>query len=368
MLFLSVLAPLLPTYVDRLGLNDAEAGLLSSAYAWGAVVAAFPSALLAQKLGPRKLISWSLVALSVTTFVYAWAEQVAVLDLSRFAQGLCGAAVWSGAMTWLMDVVPKGRKGAAIGTVASAGGIGALIGPIAGAIGVAVGPRWLFSALPAMLLLLCVAVATTTSTPRFETQSVRAAGAAFLRRPLVDASLFLSAPTLGFGLIAVVAPLKMHEFGGSASLIAGSFIAAAVAEALLAPIAGHWSDRSGRRSPYLAGLIVFCVGLALMAAASSLLVVVLVPPLCSVGGGLFISPAFAHLSDAAEHSGMPQSHAFALATTAFAVGLAVGSLFGGAIAGIGGTETPLLVLIAFLLVLAAYAKRGRALAPRITAA
>jgi predicted MFS family arabinose efflux permease len=105
-----------------------------------------------------------------------------------------------------------------------------------------------------------------------------------------------------------------------------------------------------------------------MAAASSLLVAVLVPSLCSVGGDLFISPAFAHLSDTAEHSEMAQSHAFALATTAFAVGLAAGSLFGGAIAGIGGTATPFLVLIVFLLVLAAYAKRGRALAPRITAA
>jgi MFS family permease len=144
MLFLSVLAPLLPTYVDRLGLNDPEAGLLSSAYAWGAVVAAFPSALLAQKLGPRKLICWSLVALSVTTFLYAWAEQVVALDLTRFAQGLCGAAVWSGAMTWLMEIVPKERKGAVIGTVTSAGGIGALIGPIVGAIGVAVSSRWLF--------------------------------------------------------------------------------------------------------------------------------------------------------------------------------------------------------------------------------
>jgi len=68
-----------------------------------------------------------------------------------------------------------------------------------------------FSILPAMLSALCLAVAATADTHLFETPSVRAAVAAVLRRPLVDASLFLSVPTLGFGLIAVVAPLKMHE-------------------------------------------------------------------------------------------------------------------------------------------------------------
>jgi MFS family permease len=361
MLFFSILTPLLPTYVSRLGLTETEAGLLSSAYAWGAVVAALPSGFLAQRFGPRKVIGWGLVGMSAASLIFAWGSSVVVLDLSRFAQGLCGAVVWSGALTWLIGLVDDEHKGAAIGTVTGAGGVGALAGPAVGALAAAVGTKWLFTAIPVVLLLLCVAVALSADAHRFERQSVGSVASAVLSRPVLGAFLFLTVPALGFGLMLVLAPLKIHMNGGGASLIAGAFIAAAIAETLLAPFAGHWSDRIGRRIPYIVGLAVFCVALAVMAATESLAVSVAVIPACSIAGGLFISPAFALFSDAADETGLAQSHAFALSNTAFAIGLAVGSFLGGAIAGVGGINAPFFALIGVLLILGAYAARGHAL-------
>lgn len=360
-LFFSILTPLLPTYVDRLGLSDTEAGLLSSAYAWGAVTAALPSGFLAQRFGPRQVICWGLVGIGATSLIFAWASQLAVLDLARFTQGLCGAVVWSGALTWLIGLVDEDKKGAAIGTVTGVGGIGALVGPAVGALAVATGPEWLFTGIAAVLVLLCIPVALSADAHRFERQSVRTVTAAATGRPMREAFLFLTVPALGFGLMLVLAPLKIHQNGGGASLIAGAFIAAAIAEIVLAPIAGHWSDRAGRRVPYVVGLGVFCAALAVMAATDSVAVSVAVIPACSVAGGLFISPAFALFSDAAEEASLAQSHAFALSNTAFAIGLAAGSFLGGTIAGIGGLDAPFIALIAVLLTLGSYAARGHAL-------
>lgn len=361
MLFFSILTPLLPTYVRRLGLTGTEAGVLSSAYAWGAVIAGLPSGFLAQRFGPRQVICWGLVGLSVMSVAFSWGSQVAVLDLARFAQGLCGAVIWSGAVTWLIEVVDEDRRGAAIGTVTGAGGIGALAGPAVGALAAAIGTKVLFTALAVALLLLCVTVALSREAHRFERQSVRSVASAVLDPPLRRAFLYLSVPALGFGLMLVLAPLKIHMNGGSASVIAGAFFTAAVAETVLAPIAGHWSDRAGRRIPYVVGLAVFCLALAVMAATESLAISVAAVPACSVAGGLFISPAFALLSDAADESGLAQSHALALSNTAFAIGLAAGSLLGGAVASAAGIGAPFFVLIGVLLFLAVFAARGHAL-------
>jgi len=303
MLFLSILTPLLPTYVSRLGLSDSEAGLLTSAFAWGAAAAGLPAGFLAQNLGPRRVICWGLLALSAMSVLYAWATPVAILDISRFVQGICGAVIWAGALTWMIGSAPVERRGAAIGTVTGAGAVGGLVGPAIGAVAVAVGPEWLFTAIPVLLLGLCLAVATSADHHRFERQSVRTVASAAVGRPLVEAFLFLGVPAIGFGLLLVVAPLRISDLGGSASLIAGVYIAAAVVEALLAPISGHWSDRAGRRTPYLVGLLIFCTGLALMAVTDTIAVVASVPIVCSIGGGLYISPGFAVFSDAAEKSG-----------------------------------------------------------------
>lgn len=367
MLFFTILTPLLPTYVSQLGLSETEAGLLSSSYSLGAVIAALPAGFLAQNLGPRKVICWGLIGLSAASLIYAWSNSVAVLDLARFAQGIFGAVIWSGALTWLIGIVPEDRKGAAIGTVTGVGNVGAFVGPAVGAIAVAIGPEWLFTVIPAALLVLCLAVSTSTDAHRFERQSVRTVVDAALNRPLVNAFIFMSVPALGFGLMLVLAPLKMHSLGASAGLIAGAFTASAVVELILAPVSGHWSDRAGRRTPYIAGLVVFSIGLAAMAATQSLAVAVVVPSLCSIGGGFWIVPSFAVFSDAADESQLAQSHAFALSNIAFPLGLSVGSLLGGAIAGAIGFGAPFLMLIGVLLALAAYASRGLALAAKAPA-
>ena len=356
--YFAVFPPLLPEYVSDLGLSDAQAGILSGAYAIGSLAAALPAGFVAQRFGPRPVVCVGLLVLSAASVALGWVDDVAVLDAARFMQGVAGAVIWSGALTWLIASAPPDRKGEMVGISVSAGGVGGLVGPAVGALAASVGTGWVFTAMLVFTLPLCVAVALSEDVPRFDHQPVREVATAILTRPVMNAVALLAFPALAFGFVTVLVPLKIDGLGGSAGLIAIAFISAGLIETVLGPLSGRWSDRAGRRAPYVGGLAIFCVGLGAMAATQTLSFMVAFFLFGTVGAGIFISPAFAMFSDAAEHSDLAQAHAFALSNTAMSLGLAVGAPVAGAIASTGGTASPFLVMILALMALAVYARRA----------
>ena len=50
---------------------------------------------------------------------------------ARFIQGIAGALIWSGALTWLITTAPPERRGSVIGTALGTAVAGALFGPAA---------------------------------------------------------------------------------------------------------------------------------------------------------------------------------------------------------------------------------------------
>ena len=352
--FLSVLAPLLPTYKSDLGLSDAQVGLLSGAFAWGAVLGALPSGFLAQRFGPRRVVLAGLLLLSAASVAFGWVTQVGLLDLARLAQGLAVAVIWIGGFTWLVAATPLDRRGSAIGTAVLGGVVGPFVGPAVGALSAATNTRWVFTATLLLTLPLCVWVRRMKEPVPFQHQPLREVSSAILSAPVMKAFVFLGVPAVGFGFVSVLLPLKIDALGGTAGLIALAVIAAGAIETVLAPIAGRWSDRRGRREPYLFGLAAYCTGLAAMAATDSPSACAIAFLLVGVGAGFLIIPGFTILADAADHSGLAQSHGFALSSTAFSLGLAGGALAGGAIASVGGTTSAYLAMIAVLGLLALY--------------
>src|SRR3954452_4411320 len=94
--FYSAIAPLLPDYVDDLGLTKAEAGILSAAYAAGTLIASLPAGLLASRAGPRRTVLAGLGLLAASSVIFGFGEGIAILDAARFSQGVAGALIWSG--------------------------------------------------------------------------------------------------------------------------------------------------------------------------------------------------------------------------------------------------------------------------------
>lgn len=163
-----------------------------------------------------------------------------------------------------------------------------------------------------------------------------------------------------FGAIEVLVPLQIAEFGGGHALIAAGFIAGAALEGILAPLVGRYSDRAGRRGPFMAGLAICAVAMAAIAVGSAMGIVMAGLILTSLGGGICFTPALTMLSDKAEASGLHQGFASGLSNMAWAAGQVIGGLAGGAAAGVAGNAVPSVAIIALLLGTAVYASQALA--------
>ena len=353
--FFAAIAPLLPEYVDDLGLSKAQAGVLSASYAAGTLIASLPAGYVASRIGPRRTVIFGLLTLGVSSVVFGFAEEIHLLDASRFVQGIAGALIWSGALTWLITAAPEDRRGSVIGTALGTAVAGALLGPALGAVAGSIGTEPVFSSVMVITALLALAAARLPETHTPEVQSLREVRAALVSRPVVEAAIFVAVPSVMFGAIEVLVPLRIDDLGGGHGLIAAGFIAGAGLEAMLAPVAGRISDRVGRRTPYVSGLSVCALAMVAIAAVATLGEVMAALILTSLGAGLCFAPALTLISDVAEASNLHQGYAAGLSNMAWASGQVIGGIGGGVVASLTGYAAPSLAIAVLLALTVAYA-------------
>lgn len=356
--FYAAISPLLPDYVADFGLSKAEAGVLAAAYAAGTLVASLPAGLVATRTGPRRTVIGGLLLLGISSLIFGLAEQIVLLDLARFAQGVSGALIWSGALTWLITTAPAERRGSVIGTALGTAVAGALVGPVLGAVAAEVGTGAVFGAVLGVSLLLAAAASRLPEAGPPERQPLAEVAARMLSRPVLTATAFVAVPSLMFGAVEVLVPLRISELGGGHVVIAGGFIAGAGLQAVLSPAAGRYSDRVGRRLPFVIGIGICAVSMVGIAAAQALGPVLAALILGSLGAGICFAPALTTLSETADLGGLHQGFAAGLSNMAWAAGQAVGAVAGGGVAAVTGYAAPSLGIAALLLFTCAYAYRS----------
>jgi MFS family permease len=360
--FFAAIAPLLPDYVDDLGLTKAEAGILSAAYAGGTLLGSLPSGFVASRVGPRRTVVTGLLLLGVSSVVFGFADQIVLLDAARFVQGIAGALIWAGALTWLVTAAPEDKRGSIIGAALGTAVAGALCGPALGALAGELGTEVVFSSILVLAGGLSWAALRMPDTRVPERQTLRQVGATLLSRPILASAAFVAVPSVMFGAIEVLVPLRLDDLGAGHALIAAGFIAGAAMEAVLAPLAGRISDRVGRRLPYVVGLSICAVAMIVIAVVPTLEEVLGGLILTSLGAGLCFAPALTLMSDIAEASSLHQGFAAGLSNMAWALGQVIGGIGGGVVAGITGNAAPSLAISLLLAVTVVYA--FRAMQPR----
>src|ERR671915_110689 len=173
-MFFAALTPLLPEYADRLELSKTGAGILSGAYAAGALVGAIPGGIAAARWGVRPAVLLGLAGMSATTFAFGIADNVVVLDAARFLQGLASAFSWTGGLAWLVAAAPPARRGELIGAAMGTAIAGALFGPVLGGAASVAGTGWAFGVVAVASVGLAVWAATTPAFPPREPQPLSA--------------------------------------------------------------------------------------------------------------------------------------------------------------------------------------------------
>jgi MFS family permease len=356
--FFAAIAPLLPEYVDELGLTKAEAGVLSAAYAAGTLVGSLPAGFVASRVGPKRTVIAGLLLLGFASFVFGFAKDISLLDGTRFVQGIAGALIWSGALTWLITASPEEKRGSVIGAALGTAIAGALLGPALGAIAGAIGTEPVFSSVLVITILLSIAAYRLPESRAPERQSLTEVMETLVSRPILQAAAFVAVPSVMFGAIEVLVPLRIDELGGSHGLIAGGFIAGAALEATLAPLAGRISDRVGRRLPYVVGLSICAVAMVAIALAATLGAVLAGLIITSLGAGLCFAPALTLISDVAESSTLHQGFAAGVSNMAWASGQVIGGIGGGVVASLTGNAVPSIAITLLLTLTVVYALRA----------
>ncbi|MBJ7457667.1 MAG: MFS transporter, partial [Thermoleophilaceae bacterium] len=318
--FFAALTPLLPDFKREFALSEAAAGMLSGTYAAGALIFALPGGWYAARHGPRRAVLSGLIGIGVFSPIFGFADALWLLDLSRFLQGASGALMWAGAMSWVVIAGPEERRGQLLGTVIAAATVGELLGAPLGALAYEVGLEVIFGA---VALVAAVLIALTLTSPAVRAKSPQPASdalAAARDSGVSSAMWILAAPSFAFGLLVVVAPLRLDELGGSALLIAGAFATGSVIETVLGPLIGRFSDRVGRTRPYRIGMAVGVIGILGVGTMSSISLVFAAVVLCAFSAGLAFTPAITLIADTAAAAGLAQGYASGVSNAAWGGG------------------------------------------------
>lgn len=276
--------------------------------------------------------------IAVDTLLFAITEGGTMLAVARAAQGVAAGAAWTAGIAAVSDVFSTGELGFRIALAQTAGGGFGLLGPVLGGVLIdLIGTDATFllaAALPAALVLPALLVPETRrpgSTPIPVFAGIRAV---MSRRRARAAAGALAAVAGSLALIEPLVPLELEDrLGLSASAIGVVFAASLLGNMIAAPVAGRWSDRSGRVAPVAAGGAVLALSLPLIAVGPAPWVTAALFVM-GLGFGTMGASCGPLLTEAVDEAALAGNYGLsaAILTVVYSAGYAVGPLVGAAAA------------------------------------
>lgn len=151
MVGLLAVVPLLPYYAMRFGANGFVVGLLVSSFAIAQLVSAPLWGRVSDRHGRRPALLVGLTASALAYIVFAFADSLLLLFLSRIVQGAGGGTV-SVIQAYVADATKPSERAKGLGWLSAATNLGVAIGPVLGS----VSTRWGTAAPGLLAAALCL--------------------------------------------------------------------------------------------------------------------------------------------------------------------------------------------------------------------
>src|SRR6185295_9194137 len=142
---------------------------------------------------------------------------------------------------------------------------------------------------------------------------------------------------VGLAMIVPILPFYATNFGASAAVVGLLISSFSIAQLLVAPVWGRFSDRYGRRPAILAGLLVTAVAYVLFGFAGSVWTLLASRIVQGLGGGT-IGVVQAYVADASAPEQRTKSLGWLSAVTS--MGAVAGPAFGSVMIDLGGKRLP----------------------------
>jgi len=126
-----MILPLIPFYAEHLGASGFVIGVLISAFSIAQLLSAPLWGKLSDRHGRRPVLLFGLAISAVSYIVFAYAESLWLLFLSRAVQGLGGGTVGV-IQAYVADASKPGERAKGLGWLSAATSLGAIVGPAAG--------------------------------------------------------------------------------------------------------------------------------------------------------------------------------------------------------------------------------------------
>ena len=154
---LSVLSPALPAIGRQFAITTSDLAWVFTLYLLVTVLSIALASTLADRYGRRPIYLACIVLFAAGSIVAIAAPSYAVFLGARAIQALGAGGIFPVATATIGDVIPAGRRGAALGTVAATWGLAAVIGPsVGGLVTHFISWRWIFAAnVPLAVRRLC---------------------------------------------------------------------------------------------------------------------------------------------------------------------------------------------------------------------
>jgi MFS family permease len=117
-------APLIPTFMADLGITYAAAATIMTAYFWTYALVQVPVGILADRLGPRRMMLAFLGILVAGVIAFPLSRDYAQSLVTRSLIGLGAAGVWLPGLRLIHEWFPPQERGRATGLFSAGGGIG----------------------------------------------------------------------------------------------------------------------------------------------------------------------------------------------------------------------------------------------------